>query len=63
MGCKRSKSNGPGTCFHYRFYRYVRMMLRWCPEMRREKLGRRLGPGVKGICLVAARRRHGWQTD
>jgi hypothetical protein len=36
--------------FHYRHYRYVRMMLRKYPKMRQESLAWSSGPGVDGIC-------------
>lgn len=36
--------------FHYRYYRYVRMMLRRYPKMRQERLAWSVGPGINGIC-------------
>lgn len=35
--------------FHFRFYRYVRMMLRRYPSMRKESLGARSNSGVLAI--------------
>jgi hypothetical protein len=38
------------SVFHVRCYRYVRMMLRRYPKMRREKFGLTSNSGVRAIC-------------
>jgi hypothetical protein len=36
--------------FHYRYYRYVRMMLRRYPKMRNESFAHRGNHGTRAIC-------------
>lgn len=38
------------SMFHFRHYRYVRMMLRRFPKMRAERLAISSGPGIDAIC-------------
>jgi len=38
------------SCFHHRYYRYVRMMLRRYPKMRNERLAYGGNHSVRAIC-------------
>ena len=48
-----SKANSNTTCFHHRHYRYVRMMLRRYPKMRKEIWGLSGNNGVRAIVTAA----------
>jgi len=44
----RNRRSNP--LFHFRFYRYLRYMLRRYPAMRKTMFALCCGPGVDGIC-------------